>query len=510
MAPVLALVGRTLVVLGGAYLLRALTEERTLPAAAGVASGMAYALAWLAMCARAARNGATASAAYHGFTSALVAFPLTWEATIRFALLGAWASASAIAIFTTVVLLVASNHHLHAVAWAGALGATGTAASLAVATSSFVPYTIAVVGLSIGALWLGYLRDWVLIRWPVALVADLMVFGLAVRSLRPDPPEGLGLVVGVQLLLLASYLCSFVARTIFLGREVIPFEVAQSAAAMLVGLGGASAVLHGASTGTVALAALSLAAGTASYAFAYGYVEPRGQWKNVFFHTSLAAAFLVAGIALLVPGPAAALAYGALSLGCTAVAWRSLRLIPALHALVYGAATAVATGLVAAASSALGAPGAWPALTQAMFGALAVLTAAVALPARGTRDLWDRHGRALRTAGLGLLAWLGSGTAVALSAPAIAGVPGQGADAGWLATLRTGILVVTLLAVACIRRVGGPAERGYVVYAMLALTGLKFLVEDLPRGRPATLFLAFALYGAALILGPRLVRERVV
>jgi len=42
-------------------------------------------------------------------------------------------------------------------------------------------------------------------------------------------------------------------------------------------------------------------------------------------------------------------------------------------------------------------------------------------------------------------------------------------------------------------------EAGWLVYPALAATGLKILLEDLPRGRPATLFLAFALYGAALI-----------
>ena len=36
--------------------------------------------------------------------------------------------------------------------------------------------------------------------------------------------------------------------------------------------------------------------------------------------------------------------------------------------------------------------------------------------------------------------------------------------------------------------------------------GVKLLVEDLPRSRPATLFIALALYGGALIVAPRLGR----
>jgi hypothetical protein len=41
------------------------------------------------------------------------------------------------------------------------------------------------------------------------------------------------------------------------------------------------------------------------------------------------------------------------------------------------------------------------------------------------------------------------------------------------------------------------------VYPALAATGIKILLEDLPRSRPATLFVAFALYGVALLAAAR-------
>lgn len=37
---------------------------------------------------------------------------------------------------------------------------------------------------------------------------------------------------------------------------------------------------------------------------------------------------------------------------------------------------------------------------------------------------------------------------------------------------------------------------------------VKLLVEDLQTGRPATLFVSFALYGSALILAPRPARRK--
>jgi len=35
------------------------------------------------------------------------------------------------------------------------------------------------IALGVATLWIGHLRDWVLLRWPVALVADLTVLALA-------------------------------------------------------------------------------------------------------------------------------------------------------------------------------------------------------------------------------------------------------------------------------------------------------------------------------------------
>jgi hypothetical protein len=52
------------------------------------------------------------------------------------------------------------------------------------------------------------------------------------------------------------------------------------------------------------------------------------------------------------------------------------------------------------------------------------------------------------------------------------------------------------------------SEVGWLVKPVLVLTGLKFLVEDLPKGRPLTLFLAFTLFGAALLLAPRMMKDR--
>ena len=78
----LPIVGRALLGLAGAYLLRALTESGTLSPKVGIVAGIVYALLWLGW---AARSPATErlTTAIHSLTAVLVLCPLLWEATLR-------------------------------------------------------------------------------------------------------------------------------------------------------------------------------------------------------------------------------------------------------------------------------------------------------------------------------------------------------------------------------------------------------------------------------------------
>ena len=64
-----------------------------------------------------------------------------------------------------------------------------------------------------------------------------------------------------------------------------------------------------------------------------------------------------------------------------------------------------------------------------------------------------------------------------------------------------------ILALALADRLWAFVEGAWLVYPLLVLTGLKFVLEDVRAGRPATLFVGFALYGLALVVGPRLRRH---
>jgi len=66
------------------------------------------------------------------------------------------------------------------------------------------------------------------------------------------------------------------------------------------------------------------------------------------------------------------------------------------------------------------------------------------------------------------------------------------------------VLVAGTLLLAWAGRRENWREAGWLAYPVLVATGFKVLLEDLPGGRPATLFVSFGLYGLALILVPRL------
>ena len=199
--------------------------------------------------------------------------------------------------------------------------------------------------------------------------------------------------------------------------------------------------------------------------------------------------------------PVLSIVLAALAVAVTWLGWRFAQVALTLQGGVYGMATTVASGLLSSAAFSLVATPAEPATALAFIPmtALAALLACLTIPAP------MQPAAALATGArvlLALLAVLGSaGLLIAVLAPLLAGTP---PDPGVLATVRTGVLtgVAVLLAGASRMKVG--KELGWLLYPVLAIEGVKLLVEDLRFSRPATLFLALALFGAALVAAPRL------
>jgi hypothetical protein len=506
---IVALVGRLLVVLAGAFFLRALTDAGVFARPSGVAAGMAYAVAWILLADRAAARGRRASATVHGLAFATIALPLVFEATVRFHLWPTGVAAAALGAGAALALAVASRRRLRGLAWIATIGTLVATVALMLATGVLGPLAALLVLLGIAALWTGYVLDWVGLRWPVAIVVDLTVWLLSVRSVTPQSADRPAAALAIQVLLLALYLGSFATRTLVLNRDVIPFEVVQSAAALAVGLGGAAYVTRATGVGTLPLGLASLALGAGCYAVALVFVERRQRRrKNFHFYTAAASVFVLTGTALLLAPAPRAVVWSALALAAAGGGYALASVTLKAHAVLYTVAAAIAGGWIAHVGHGLGVPlgPPWPSATGgAVVGLLAAVATTLVVLAAGPGPYPTRFSRVPSLLLLALAVGGVLGLALAWAAGALVG-QGPGA-AGVMATLRTAALVAATLALAVLGRSPRLPEARWLVSPLLVVAGIKLLLEDLRVSRAATLFAALALYGTALILAPRLRRR---
>ncbi|MEJ2189333.1 MAG: hypothetical protein P8Y93_07905, partial [Acidobacteriota bacterium] len=97
-----SLIGRSLLILAGGFLLRALTESGAVGTGTGVALGLGYGVSWIVAAARAARRDARVSAGFYAACAALIANPLIFEAATGFSVLTPVESALTLAVITTI------------------------------------------------------------------------------------------------------------------------------------------------------------------------------------------------------------------------------------------------------------------------------------------------------------------------------------------------------------------------------------------------------------------------
>jgi hypothetical protein len=506
----LSFTGRTFVALGGAYLLRALTDAAMIPLPQGTALGLAYAIGWLVMSDRAAGTNRRTSAGFHGLVAAMIAFPLIWESVVRFQLLTPNAAAIALALVTALILTAALRQDSQLLAWIAVVAALATSLAAVAATRVVLPFAAVTIALGIATLWIGYGADWVLLRWPAALVADLMVLALTIRVASGSWPDAPGAVIALQLLLVTGHLGSVAARTLLRGRDVNLFEIVQTAGVLAVGFGGAMYVARTTGHGAAPIAAMNLVVGAGCYGVAFAFLARlRDLQRNFYFYTSLGLILALVSTALLLSGPAVASTWTVVAIVVAGLALRTGRTTLNSHAAVYVVAAAAASGLLAAASAALAAPAgaAWPPIGPTALAALVGAAACWAIP-MSPAGASSPIGRMPRLAIAIVLVWSAAGWLVGVLVSALPHATIPGVDAGALATVRTSVLAAGALALAWAGRSERFRESGWLLYPVLAVGALKLLVEDLPRSQPATLFIALAAYGGALIVAPRLARAR--
>ena len=526
----LALLGRTLLVLAGAYVVRASTDSRALPAALGVGLGLAYAAFWQLRADREALAGRRQSAAFHDLASSVIAFPLIWETTARFELLPAPAAYALLVAFLGLGLAVAWHRRLVANAALTTLLALATTLALLQSTHAPLVALQALLTIAAGLEWLALHESRGIpesvqlggrrppgsplpagLRWATAFVLDAVALLLLAVALRPTFPEryvacSLSSAAAALLAIPLLYLTSVAARTLWRGRPATSFDVVQGSAAVLLGCGGAWRLLSAHGLSVALPVGVALLIGALCYGAAFLLVERRaGRGGSFYFYATVGLLLTFAGTSALGFGPRVSLAWDALGIAATVLGRAFDRMTLRVHGALFLTAAAVSTGLVVDSVLALGG-GATASLSGPAW--VAALAAAVGwlLLASDPRAPRAGFGRTPQLV-LALLAVVGLGKAMQLGLWSVLAGP-LAQDAGAAAVARTALVAALALGLAGLARRGGLPELGWLVYPLIALGGLRLLSQDLRVGRPATLVVSFALYGLVLMLVPRLTRSR--
>jgi hypothetical protein len=504
---VLALIGRTLIVFGGAYLLRATTQAGYLPQEAGLAAALVYALVWLFLADRAGARGNRQSAAFHGAAAVLIGLPLIWETTVRFQILGAAAAGAAFALFAAAALFVAWHREIQSLAWIVGLAAPVTALFLLGGTHEAVPFGSALIVTGAAGLALYELRDWHGAGWWLGLLgpfgAGIAVFSVLAQKRGGEPA---GLAVG--LVLAFVYLAAVAVRSLARRLEIDAFHAVQTGLAVLFGFGGAALTAKAVGAGaTTLVGGLAVVLLLACYWAAFRFVA-REHRRRLLLYSTLAAAFALAAGGLLLPAQARSAAWSAAAVLAGWQAVRRRRVTLSLHGAVYALAAAASSGLLMAAVYAFVAPAGtpWPPLSPASFLALAAAAALCILPVPHPAPFWKPYEGLTRVLQIGVFLWGAAG--VGLHLLAVVFLRAEPVDGGLLAAVRTAVLVAVALLLGWSTRWERFREAGWLVYPTLLLAALKLIAEDFPQGRPVTLFVALALCGLAFIFAPRLARGR--
>jgi hypothetical protein len=214
--------------------------------------------------------------------------------------------------------------------------------------------------------------------------------------------------------------------------------------------------------------------------------------------------YMLVGAPMVLGVRSASVVFALFGITAAAAARRVPRVTLTLHSVAYVVAAAACSGLIGSSSAALvgSADAGWSRPDAVQVIALLATAACALWPIRGAAALEAGH-RLPRQLLFALFVWTSAGTAVALLVTAAGG-----ADAAWIAAARTVVLVAAVLLLARGHQLARLTDGVWLVYPLLALLAVKLVIDDLPHGRPSTLTIGLAACGAALILGPRLLRQR--
>ncbi|HYX20740.1 MAG TPA: hypothetical protein VFA98_07840, partial [Thermoanaerobaculia bacterium] len=236
---VLAQTGWSVLVLAGAFLVRAITSSNgTQVTLAGVALGLLYALAVIVVADRAAVRGNRLTADFLGSTGTFVVNAIVAETTTRFGIFTPVQGVAVLAVATALILGMCRKRDVPAVAWTATLAACGTAAFIALRGHAPAPAGLVLLALATATFWMASEHwSWRVLPWtPTVFAAALSLWATssAIAGPAPDRMVAFALALGMPVLWCGSVLVGALVRRWRIGA----LAVVQAALAVPLGLGG--------------------------------------------------------------------------------------------------------------------------------------------------------------------------------------------------------------------------------------------------------------------------------
>ena len=499
-----SVLGKAMLGIAGAYVLRAVAESGALPGAAVAAVAIAYALAWLVWASRAKAGDWLAGTTY-ACTSALILAPMLWELTLRFNVLAAPASAGVISGFVIAASVLAWKRDFAPVLWVANLTASGIALALAIASHQMLPFIVVLLLMVLICEYGAALNREAGARVLVALAADVAIWGLiyiyeSPQSARADyPPLGAIALITPGIVLFLILGTSVIYRTVLKRNRVSVFETIETIIAFL--LAACGLIYFGPPWSIAALGIFCVALSFAGYAVAFVHFNIAREGHNYRVFATWSAALFLAGILMCITKVWQAPWLGVAAVTATFASTWLRRMALELHGVVFLLVAAGISGLLNEIFSALAGtlPGA-PGLGVCLVLVCAVLCYVAIKPC--AEKSWTRQALSIVFAALAI------GAAAALLVQGLVGltalkvIPG----AHHLAFIRTltacGAAIVLAYSGAHWRRM----ELTRIGYVTLALLAVKLLVEDLRHGHLAFIAGSIFLFAITLIVVPRVGR----
>jgi len=486
--------GKAMLGIAGAYLLRALAESRWISEAVLAPFAIAYALAWLVAAARVSRSLARVT---YACTSVLILAPMLWELTTRFHALPPWADAMTLAAMAALAFVLSRSVESTAVLQISNLAVAALALALAVASHSNLPFIAVLLLLVLLCEFARKGQRLAIIRGLLALAADLGVWMLIYiyRGPHADYPEiSAGWLIAPGFVLFGIAAASDAFAAVVRRKRITAFQTVQTVIAFLLATSG---VMYFSPAGRVpVLGAVCLVLATTIYAALFTVLHEDAEVRN---HAVFAtwSALLLAGSFLAFPEQWRAEWLGLIAIAATTVSVRANLFFLAVHGNAFLLASAITSGLGVYAWQALaGAPVAAPTIAV-WFASLSAIACYVVV----------RHGSNVFAQPISyIFVAVAALSMAAVAAHCLIALLARGFSLGpsHVALIRSFTLCALALLLATGAAVLRRRELTHIAYAAVILEAVKLLAEDLRNGNLAFVAASVCLFAITLIALPRL------